>query len=1755
MPDMQSTAKFTADISQLRAQMQAAGRSVRLAAAEFKAATAGLDDWSSSADGLTAKLKQLSTTLEAQKSILEMRKSELAAVTAEYGENSAEADRARMAVLNQEAAIARTEREMRKYGEALSMVESETDGMADATNDAAESAAAASSGYTMLKGILADLASQAIQKAASAMVDLAKKTVETGSAFEAQMDKVSGIADAEASEINALTAAAKELGTSEQGMGHNSTEVAQAFEYMAMAGWGTKQMLDGVRGVLALAAAGQEDLATTSDIVTDALTAMGYAASDTGRLADVMATTASKSNTNIGLMGETYKYVAPIIGSLRYSMEDAAEAIGLLANAGIKGEKAGTILRSIMTRLAAPPKAAAEAIDSLDITITNTDGSMRSFSDVTDDLRAAMSGLSETEQLATAKAIAGQNAMSGLLAIVNAAPDDVGKLRDALANSAGAAERMASVMRGNLSSSIDDFKNAAQGLGIAAYDLISSPLSDAAQIATGAIRAVTDAITPEESTLRDYLSSVEASVDATSRTIDAVRKAVESGELDAARLETYKDILIETNGVQDEFLQYQLKTVVDELASSVPELAAAWDETTQSIRLTNAEIGALMDTQEAYVLQQSKTEALSAAMRAYADAQVDAAKAQSGFNRALKEAGDEAGREFATLEDAVKYYGQTGTAITDTYRRLMDASSQVRQSAQNIADAKGVYDDTKAALDEMGEAVTRTAEAADAAAPSVADLTEDIGELDEASNAAADAARDAADRIADAYKSAADAAEKAFSVDPFGEWAQNAENGIDKMQAALDSQIDGLTQYADNLSTVRSSLASTAPGFVSYLEDMGTAGAQLVKELAEAFSGGEGDAAKADKLISTYVEALNRRDEITSTIAADKAAIQAGLGELGSSTREWAQLESVISAIEDAGDELSSATADAFLDAASTAQAMGVAIPDGMLEGITSAEDGPEQAIKDAIGLIKGAIEGQAGELISIAAARGVSIPDSMADAISQGGSGAVDAYRQIIDAITQAGSGAASDAEAAGAAIASSTTRGVSQASSESQSASRVMSAAASDAASNFERAGVRIKAAAQAQTAAITSEGRRAASDMAQIGVATGASYASGVSSQSGAAYSAGYSLASSAASGASGVSGHSAGQNFAQGYVNGIASLVASARAQAAQLAAAASTSLNQAQQSHSPSRLTEKSGRFFAQGYIVGITNMVPALKRAVKSFAGSAVKSLIGTTAETAEAVGSAAVSRMADAISAKSTYMMDKLEYQNAQKIDSYSDKIDKLRAQQASMEDLTESRTAARVAALEDKRDAALERKREKNDAKIEKLREKRDAALESQQEKSDAKIAALREKRDATTDKAQKAAYKKQIDAAEKAAKKERTVLQKEWDAKIKAEEKAQKASLALIDDTWEKRIEKEKAAGDDAIKVIEEMYAKAISTQERLRDDYQEASSAMLKSLSSAMSDYTSAARDLVSSTMDGLTDDYDRAVDELTSKQDSLAGRLKAAGDLYRVSGAGVMTLGDLTAQTAQITAYGQKLMSIRAKVSDELFAEIADMDVREGSAYIDRLLAMDEAALKAYSDAYTSKMEAVRKASESVYKADFSAAYKTYQAAVKSAVSSLSTELEAMGQDALKGFVDGFAKNTDYMTDGVRSFVDQMISILRDKLQIHSPSRLTYGLGAYVGEGLADGIRSTVRDVSDAMSDIASAASSPIRALMPDVRGISAAIGSNSAPAGAYNSQPSQVVNNYNLVQNNSSPRALTALDTYTARREQLEMLRAMLPVT
>lgn len=631
-------AKFSIDITQLKAGLAAANRAIRESESEFKAAAAGMGDWTKSQDGLEKRIATLNKTADIQSAKVAALKKEYDRLIAEgLDPTSAKATNLRTQINNETAALEKSKAEIAKQTEALEKLQTESAEAAkkaesltgkvekqekeladlkqkyievaaakgkdsdeakaladqisnlsgdlkenkDKLKDAADAAdeldqsfeKTEKGGLASFAVALGNLAANLITEAISKMKDLVSNTIEVGKAFDSSMSQVGAVSGATGDELDALREKAKEMGASTK---FTASEAADAFNYMAMAGWKTEDMLGGIEGVLNLAAASGADLATTSDIVTDALTAMGYGAEDAGRLADVMAAASSNANTNVEMMGETFKYAAPVTGALGYSMEDTAVAVGLMANSGIKASQAGTALRGTLARLTKPTdemtavmsqlglittetttvidseklkkaqnsvasktaamekaqisynaavkkygkdsdqahkaminletaqrslKAAQEDLEKvqqgkLQTTAKNTtllqneQGEMLSLMEVMQLLRDKMGDLDEAQQASAASALFGQEAMSGMLAIINASDADFEKLTSAINNSEGAAQKMAETMQDNLGGDMTKLGSKFEGIQIALYEKFEPALRKAVDALSGLLDVV-----------------------------------------------------------------------------------------------------------------------------------------------------------------------------------------------------------------------------------------------------------------------------------------------------------------------------------------------------------------------------------------------------------------------------------------------------------------------------------------------------------------------------------------------------------------------------------------------------------------------------------------------------------------------------------------------------------------------------------------------------------------------------------------------------------------------------------------------------------------------------------------------------------------------------------------------------------------------------------------------------------------------------------------------------------------------------------------------------------------------------------------------------------------------------------------------------------------------------------------------------------------------------------------------------------------
>lgn len=739
----------------------------------------------------------------------------------------------------------------------------------------------------VVKGV--DVASNAIGAIGDKAKEAAEFVVDVGSSFEAAMSEVSAISGASGSDLEALTEKAKEMGSSTK---FSATEAAEAMNYMAMAGWKTNDMLNGIEGIMNLAAASGEDLATTSDIVTDALTGFGLTAADGGHFADILAQASSNANTNVSMMGETFKYVAPVAGALGYSAEDASVAIGLMANSGIKASSAGTALRTLLTNLAKPTDNMAAAMDDLGISLTDTNGEMKPLNELMGDLRTSFSGLTEEQKASYAATLAGKEGMSGLLAIVNASKSDYDKLTASIANCDGAAEGMAATMQNNLSGKLTIMNSALEGLGIAAYDYVSGPLQGVVEGVTDVINGITEAITPQKTVMEEFIDDIKASNEEVQGLLDRATATMSGADADVATLESYKQVLLELNGQENltEFQKYQLADAVGKLADKVPGLTEAFNAEKGTLNLTNNELEDMFKNAEAIAMQTAIIKAQEDLYDALSQSVINAAKATSGLESAQKDLND--------VQNELAKEGRLGDHYAELHEKEIELQEDVKEFTKAQKEANEQHEEAQRQADIGSKALDSLAEQYGITTDSVEENTEankenegsvsDIGNAAEETSKELDAlGRDLsgiadeelkeelkknAQEIVDAYDNMKTGLDNSIedTVSIFEKFAEQTPITINEMIENLESNITEIAKWEENMTTLAGRIGSgMSQELYDKLVELGpeqtAAAVQTLVDAAESKSG------EFERVSELYEQKLNLKEN-SETLAKNTSA-------------------------------------------------------------------------------------------------------------------------------------------------------------------------------------------------------------------------------------------------------------------------------------------------------------------------------------------------------------------------------------------------------------------------------------------------------------------------------------------------------------------------------------------------------------------------------------------------------------------------------------------------------------------------------------------------------------------------------------------------------------------------------------------------------------------------------------------------------------------------------------------------------------------
>lgn len=633
-------------------------------------------------------------------------------------------------------------------------------------------------------------------------------TVQAAGEFGATMSNVEALSGTGRREMALLNAQAKELGATTKFTANQSGE---AMGYMGMAGWNAQQMLAGMPGVLNLAAASGEDLAGVSDIVTDSLTGFKLTAADTGRFVDVLATASTKSNTNVSLLGESFKYVAPLCGTLGYEAEDAAIALGLMANSGIKGSQAGTTLKTAIANLAAPTEKQAAEMERLGISLTDTNGQMLPMLDMVGNLRGAFSGMSEAEQSAAASTIFGKEAMSGMLAIINASEADYQSLTQSIYNSAGAAEHMAGIKLDNLNGDLTLMQSAADGLSLTIGEEFMPQIRGLVQAGTGVIGFM-DELIQEHPVLTKVIMGTAGAIGATTAAIVAyngVKKAMSAFDLASLFTGPVGPILAVAGGIG-------LVTAgiigaveaanegvpkVDELTRAAQEAAGAMEEISTDFDSTRMNIAATADVAGLYIDRldelDSKTSLTSAESTEYHNILQLLCETVPDLAASIDLETDSinGGTEALRQQTEAWQKNAEAQAYQEAYRNLMSEYNEVMvEAAENSLRLTEAEHSLQAAEERRAEILRRQDELVQEAGGNVNNLAEEYYDLDH-EMALLDEEIRTDEKTVRAYQEALDkssaAAEEAEGkargyADAMGDLSDGADDAAESLQEASD---------------------------------------------------------------------------------------------------------------------------------------------------------------------------------------------------------------------------------------------------------------------------------------------------------------------------------------------------------------------------------------------------------------------------------------------------------------------------------------------------------------------------------------------------------------------------------------------------------------------------------------------------------------------------------------------------------------------------------------------------------------------------------------------------------------------------------------------------------------------------------------------------------------------------------------------------------------------------------------------------------
>lgn len=894
---------------------------------EMKLVASQFADNSKSTQALTETNDVLARQIETQKNKIELLKSALEAANTEYGEGSTQSQNWQIQLNNAQVQLNDMNRALDANTKALDEMAENTDDTESETEDlskalkenelalgSAENGAneageeidelgqsmdeagdkALTFGEMVKANLTADVIMGGVGKIVEGLKDAGEYAIKVGSDFEASMSEVQAISGATSSDLEKMSSKAKELGASSK---YSATEASQAFKYMALAGWDTSKSISAIDGVMNLAAASGMELAKASDMVTDYLSAFGMEASQASYMADMLAYAQGNSNTTAEQLGEAYKNCAANMNAAGQDIETTTAMLEALANQGSKSSEAGTKVAAMMRDLTAKMDDGKIAIGDTMVTVMDANGNFRDMTDILIDVDAATQGMGDAQKAAALASTFTSDSISGLNMILNEGVDKIANYEVELRNSQGAAEAMSNTMHDNLQGKISDAGSALEGLGIAAYNYISGPAGKVVDLAAGMFRGLTDLITPAKTEMQEYIDEIDAALDSVEASLDAAEKTMDTATVDAGKLEVYKDTLLELNGVEEknEFQKFQIKRIVDKLSDSIPELAAAYDEETGSIKLTNTEIEKLITNQKKQVMEAAAQKALDEVIEAQTIAYVELTKAQDGLTEAQRQWNARVDELLGpnhqlveTLQDYKDITGYTDEELEDlsltmdtlnteteraqtAYNKATEETDKYQKAVQKVIGS--LEDETNAqggannqtqtttdTLKKQGDTAQKTADDTTGLAAAFAAYADQTGQsVEEISKAY--------DKLKQEYDSAYESAYNSIQgqIDLTKKHEEQEAISAASILENLASHVGAMQQYAENLKVVNAGIvddqgntvAALNEDFLAYLDGLGEDGANIIASISAEISAGN----------TQFINDLNTQWETGMTIS------------------------------------------------------------------------------------------------------------------------------------------------------------------------------------------------------------------------------------------------------------------------------------------------------------------------------------------------------------------------------------------------------------------------------------------------------------------------------------------------------------------------------------------------------------------------------------------------------------------------------------------------------------------------------------------------------------------------------------------------------------------------------------------------------------------------------------------------------------------------------------------------------------------------